>query len=99
MGHFEVGKKVIAIKNHVEGIYKRGNVFELKGIKKSPCGCTHIDLDVGLKTNVDYLQCSKCKYLEKSTGIHWCGETHFAPYDDSLSELTVEDILTEKANA
>mgnify|MGYP000904673755 CR=1 FL=1 len=96
MAHFEVGKKVIAVANHSQGNYKRGQVFPLNGIKK---GCSHytVLLDVGLVVhgNNAFSGCPIC-LSDFSKNIHYVDSRNFAPYDDSLSELTAEDILNEQ---
>lgn len=91
---FEVGKKVIAIKDHSHGYFRKGDVFELLCIKQF-CKCA-IALDVGLKTKDTGTNtyCPRCGY-EDSTGVLWCIQTYFAPYDDSLSSITVEELLEE----
>lgn len=91
---FEVGKKVICIKTHCDGDYKRGQVFNLICITT---GCKHypVLLDIGLKLKMGQVStCNVCDH-EASREIQWCSAKCFAPYDDSLSELTAEDILEE----
>lgn len=99
---FEVGKKVICIKNHSQGVVKKGQVFELLGIKKGHCKCASVVVDVGIIDDEDYgnatrLRCAKCRvvYHNDKSNIWWLSADLFAPYDDSLSDLTVEDILEE----
>jgi len=97
---FEVGKKVICIKNHSQGIVKKGEVYELISIRKSKCKCKYIDLDIGFAIpehkNNTIQGCRTCGEMYiKTDGTHWFCSSLFAPYDDSLSETTVEELLNE----
>lgn len=95
MMNFEVGKKVICVKAHSQGVVKRGQVFELLGIKKGYCICNNYVLDVGILNKWVFGGCRKCEIIEPCS-IHWLSSVLFAPYDDSLSSLTVEMILDEE---
>lgn len=94
---FEVGNKVIAIKDHIEGEYKKWQVFKLRGIKEKPCKCKELDLDIGITLrSYEGLMCEACKYLyKKPNGILWCTSTDFAPYDDTLSDIAIEELIEE----
>jgi hypothetical protein len=96
MSHFEVGKKVIALENHGQGKFKKGDVFTLLGIMKASCKCNVIKLNVGIVSLVGVYLCTDCGFSGKAVmGYLWQPDFVFAPYDDSLSELTAEDILEE----
>lgn len=93
MANFEVGKKVIAIKDHCQGAFKRGEIFELLGISKNPCKCKAIVLDIGIKSSTNTGLCIKC-FDEYPTGANWLFYiTNFAPYDDSLSSISIEELI------
>lgn len=97
MAHFEVGKKVIAIRTHSKKAFVRGQVFELNGIRKPKCMCKSLDLDIGMvNSEAKILSCTLCGNQEnRNSDIWWFNSAAFAPYDDSLSELTAEHILEE----
>ena len=93
---FEVGKRVIAIIDHNHGLFKKGDVFELIGIKKSPCKCNEIDLNIGIINKYKGQHCSKCgSFWIKNDDYSWYSSTRFAPYDDSLSEHTADSLIEE----
>ena len=97
---FEVGKKVICIKDHKKANVKRGQVFELQQIRLAKCKCKDMLFDIGLSIpngyNKDAQDCYACGATGLPTnGTLWLKSTRFAPYDDSLSELTAEEILNE----
>ncbi len=92
---FEVGKKVICVKSHSNGKVKKGQVFELHGIRKSVCNCKgECMLDIGMRGDYGTISCNACgvRVYERHS-IFWFSSTLFAPYDDSLSETTVEELL------
>lgn len=97
MAHFEVGKRVIAIKDsETKGCFRKGQVFTLLQIRESKCNCSHsIELDIGIRTAARYMCCPKCGVdpYNVTNGVAWASPTAFAPIDDSLSELTDADIL------
>lgn len=94
---FEVGKKVICIKEHSSGVIKKGDLFELLGMKKHKCKCGVLVLDVGIETTSPFERCSDCGdiRLALNENEHWFRAKLFAPYDDSLSEITVEELIGE----
>lgn len=91
---FEVGKKVIAIINFPNAGFKKGDVFPLLCIKLSQCGC--ILFDIGKVSTCGQSKCGEHRISFENNGVRWIGSTAFAPYDDSLSELTVEKILNSE---
>ncbi len=96
MIHFNPGSKVIAIRNHPEMAYKSGEVYVLTSIRKTLCRCTNPLLDIGLKNDYRYWVCDICYDSGMVTdGIFWAASIDFAPYDDSLSSLTYEDVMME----
>jgi hypothetical protein len=92
---FEVGKKVICIKNHSQGVVKKGDVRELLGIRKALCKCGGLDLDIGIAThNVANNNCIVCNMQSLDIGgIYWFDSRIFAPYDDTLSTLTADELI------
>lgn len=96
MAHFEVGKKVIAIATHPAGYFKRGQVFELLAMRKSTCNCKTPELHIGLQASGEAVWCRACGmviYNYSRDGIRWLDSVRFAPYDDSLSETSIEELI------
>ena len=91
MASFEVGRRVLCIRNHSKGLYKRGSIYTLQGIK---LGCQHFPklLDVGIDS--EGTSCYTCN-VSLGRGILWCASESFVPYDDELSELTTDMIFDE----
>lgn len=99
---FEVGKKVICIKDHSEGIVRKGQVYPINAIKKGHCVCGYKLIDIGKpfhtpQTTLYNSMCMQCGHqkVERNDGIQWLSCILFAPYDDSLSEHTADSLLEE----
>lgn len=89
---FEVGKKVICIKSHSDGHYKKGEVYPLDAIKK---GCSHYPVLLSIRIRINgFVVCESCS-SNFGCDTHWANASNFAPYDDSLSDHTIESILEE----
>lgn len=98
---FEVGKKVIAIKDSLCGRIKKWHTYPLHGIRQCGCKCGGMQLNVGLIgcPSGAAAYCIDCNTAYISDGIHWKDSELFAPYDDSLSSITVEELLEEVEGA
>lgn len=93
---FEVGKEVVAIKDHHQGPFKKGDTFMLNAIRKGCCSYCSLQLDVGIidESYDDYTQCDSCGNIlnEKKW---WFNSKYFVHLDDiSISELI--EVLQEE---
>ena len=91
-----IGQPIVAIENHPQGAFKKGDDFTIKALSESFCKCKETDIDVGLKDNeADVCYCSRCRTGKPTIdGVWWFSEVNFAPLDTDISELT--EILTQK---
>lgn len=94
-----IGQPIVAIENHSQGLFKKGDEFIVRGIKGKRCNCNADLLDIGLKSKSNLvgrivLCGNKCggEYFKDS--IAWIFEFRFAPLDVDISELT--EILTKE---
>lgn len=82
---FEVGKKVIAIKDdkYYHKAYKKYEVFKLLAIRENICACHgSYMLDIGKTCEYpsDALICGTCgKKVPDNTQTVWCDSEDFAP--------------------
>lgn len=96
---FHVGQQVICIKSHSKGIVKKGQIKEIQAIKKGPCKCAPIVIDVGIPGNAPIgelvLVCHPCNLSQQSDAVWWVNAALFAPLPDEqeLSDVTVDEIL------
>ena len=96
---FEVGKKVIALYDHQHGIFKKGDIFTLKGIFPPICKCGYKVVDIGNRKDYhDYQNCTACgdKFLNPLSIICLYQIEFFAPLEeDEISDTTIEQVLAE----
>jgi hypothetical protein len=93
-----IGQDIVAVRDHSQGIFKRGDEFKIKGLKQAPCNCKHIDIDVGFGSQGDFNECAGCGFKNKSDLIWWIHETCFEPLDpikEAISELMERTQVTE----
>ena len=95
-----IGQPIVAIKNSRCGKIKKGQDFEILGLKKRTCKCppctlihvginkTLVNPELGLET------CDGCGQIAKLDYVQWKNENIFAPLDTDISELT--EILEQK---
>lgn len=96
MQNFEAGKKVIAIRDHPEMAYRSGEVYRLNSIRDTMCKCSNPLLDIGLHNDYRYWVCDVCYDSGRvEDGIFWAASVDFAPYDDSLSDVTYEEVIQQ----
>ena len=89
---FEVGQKVVCIKNHSQGVVIEGKIYTIFGLK--PCtSCKLLRLDVGVSTPRDGI-CS-CGTKHDQNGIHWIASQLFRPLDDEFATSVLENILEQ----
>jgi len=89
---FEVGQKVVCIKNHSQGVVIEGKIYTIFGLK--PCtSCKLLRLDVGISTSRDGI-CS-CGTKHDQNGIHWIASQLFRPLDDEFATSVLENILEQ----
>lgn len=57
-----IGQPIVAIINHSQGVFKKGDEFIIRGLKTSPCNCKNVIIDIGFITNKTiqrYCECHK----------------------------------------
>lgn len=94
MDKFYVGAKVVCVGSPTDGAYKKGEIYEVFGVRKDPCLCKGIVIDIGL--HAKYLGCHICGMENIPTGgIRWCASHRFRLLepDIELSETRLDEIL------
>jgi len=88
---FRVGQEVVCIKDHSQGVIKKGQTFIIKSIKTHVCGC--VGYDLGIKTDKPLMGCGIHPGITKDTsGIHWIAGRILAPIDDGFADRVLEKI-------
>lgn len=82
-----IGQPIVAIVDHPDGKFKKGDEFTIKGLVSSPCSCKTVGINIGMKAKRGTMICMNCFTKWKSVSAFYC-ETRFAPLDTNISELT-----------
>jgi len=84
-----IGQPIVAILNHSQGKFKKGDEFTIKGLRQNFCNCKGVNIDVGICSPGDTFECDICNVKVPDLDIkHWFHEDCFAPVDVDISELT-----------
>jgi len=96
-----IGQDIVAVRDHIDGEYKAGDEFKIKGLCESPCKCKSrikgaILIDIGY-TDSRYsgTRCLTCGLVHDK---FWFREYCFAPLEpikEAISQL-MEETLTIK---
>lgn len=95
--NWHIGQRIVAIVDHPDGCFKKGQEFVIQGLRKSPCRCGYILIDIGKITRKSFGYCLDCTgFYPKKDPTAWFWEKRFAPIDEwesfDISELT--ELLT-----
>ena len=89
-----IGQEIVAIRNHSQGLFKKGDEFIIKGIKYGTCSCKVVFLDigiVGLNNSTLCVICGRDTVAGKEQGFHdFC----FAPKEQA-GDYSIEELLEE----
>lgn len=92
------GKKIMAIKDHSQGVFKEGDIFILKGIYSNICKCPLLKFDIGIMANRFIGKCPLCqeKIIQQEYGNVWLfNENLFKPLDEDFAESILEEVKKE----
>ncbi len=78
---FWVGQKVVAIKNHSQGVFKKGDEFIVKAVKINHCNCCKFVIHIGIpNAQRGFLYCKRClATYTKNWNEWWFNPALFAP--------------------
>lgn len=90
----QVGKDVVAIKDHSHGDYKKGQIFPCLGIRPSFCKCPEPEINIGLKDLPGHVNCTICGIGPyDSSPIQWYSTISFKALDDITP--SIEEIIKQ----
>jgi len=94
---FKVGQKVVCIDdsnspNLAPLPITKGDIYTINGI--TSCSCSHVSIDIGLRTINSHRRCKGCSERALQHGIRWASASRFAPLqeDDNYATETLKDI-------
>lgn len=96
-----IGQRIVAVVDHSQGKFKKGDEFTIKGLRGAFCGCNKILIDIGITLPLNWSSIYTCAYcgskIEYNSRIHWFAETCFAPLEpfEAEAEKAVKKLLEE----
>jgi hypothetical protein len=94
-----IGQEIVAIVDHHQGFFIKGQEFLIKGIVFGICKCNMYSLDIGIPNPYHGMQkCSTCGTPEFNTGalnILFI-DKHFAPKQSTYSEAEIEAVNVDE---
>jgi hypothetical protein len=92
---YRTGDDIVAIKDHSQGVFIKGDVFTALTMKRSSCGCI-ILVDIGLKSDRPFTMCPVCEMKdEKTDAIWWVDARSFRKLLTRSQEEDLADVLAE----
>ena len=92
---YRTGDDIVAIKDHSQGVFLKGDVFTALTMKRGSCGCI-ILVDIGLKSDRPYTRCPVCEMNdEKTDNIWWVDARAFRKLLSRSEEADLAEVLEE----
>ena len=92
---YRPGDDIVAIRDHSQGIFKKGDVFTAIAMQRNGCGCIFL-VDVGLTSDRPFTQCPVCRTNdEKTDNIWWVDARLFRRLLTRSEEEDLADVLAE----
>lgn len=93
---FEVGKDALCIQSGSTGsvTIEKNKTYIVYGIRVCRV-CNVIMLDIGFSVMADGLKCQCGDFIGGKGSTAWVNSKYFVPIDNTLSSLTLEQLLNE----
>jgi hypothetical protein len=92
---YRTGDDIVAIKDHSQGAFFKGDVFTAMAMQRNGCGCI-ILVDIGLKSDRPFTKCPACGMNdEKTDDIWWVDARSFRKLLTRSEEEDLADVLAE----
>jgi len=95
---YRAGDDIVCIRDHSQGIVKKGDVFTAVQLERNGCGCT-ILVDVGIKSDRPFTRCPACGMNdEKTDDVWWFDARLFRRLLTRSQEEDLANVLAEVLN-
>ena len=92
---YRTGDDIVAIKDHSQGVFFKGDVFTALAMQRGSCGCI-ILVDIGLKSDRPYTRCPVCQTNdEKTDNVWWVDARSFRRLLTKSQEADLAEVLEE----
>lgn len=90
---FYVGQKVVAIKDHSQGAFRKGETFVVIEVIRCPCNCKYWVIDIGkIWTESEFSRCRICEHRIKGF-LSYYNASCFAPIESQFHSITFEQVV------
>lgn len=87
---FEIGQKVVANKDHSQGLFKKGQEFTILDVMQSCCKVVvKITNDINDR---NVMECTKCHRTFNSNLFYYFNQTSFSPIQE-IGDMTIEEAI------
>lgn len=94
---FYVGQKVVAIRDHSIGKYKKGDEFIVLNVKDCNCKCNYALIDIGFSAISIIDECNLCGLRKvNKDNIWWFGSKNFAPLESYRESYSIAIQLVQE---
>jgi len=92
---YRTGDDIVAIRDHSQGVFLKGDVFTAMAMQRNGCGCI-ILVDIGLKSDRPFTKCPVCDMNdEKTDTIWWVDARMFKRLLTRSEEADLAEVLAE----
>lgn len=92
---YRTGDDIVAIKDHSQGVFLKGDVFTALAMQRNSCGCVFV-VDIGLKSDRPFTKCPVCDMNdEKTDNIWWVDARSFRRLLSRSEEADLANVLEE----
>lgn len=88
-----INQRIVAIVDHRQGLFKKGDEFIIKGLRNSICKCKEIDINIGIESMSSTNHCPVCKSEWLADAFMWFSETRFAPLEENTETTELSEVL------
>lgn len=95
---FYVGQKVVAVKDHSQGVFKKGDSFSVSGVYPAVCKCPNYRITIGLSWRTGNRSCPICNIdgLPISSSERCFDEDSFESIVEKFQAITFEKIMEKE---
>ena len=92
---YRTGDDIVAIKDHSQGVFLKGDVFTALAMQRNSCGCI-ILVDIGLNSDRPFTMCPVCEMKdEKTDKIWWVDARSFRRLLSRSEEADLAEVLEQ----
>lgn len=95
--NWHIGQRIVAVRSHPDGDFRKGQEFEILALKRSSC-CGDVIMDIGFtfrtSYNINCFACKRTKDVVMAGQPFFYSQINFARLDD-LSNHTADSLMEE----